>query len=629
MTSPTITTLPQDERAVLERILPGYEVFAELGRGSYGIVLAGRHRQLGRDVAIKQLPLGHANSDVVRARFRAEAQVLASISHPHVVPIYDYVEDESVCVLVMEFLDGGTVWRRFVDQGFNLPTSCAIALVACSGLEGAHRLGVLHRDMKPENMLFGLDGSLKVADFGIAKVLTAGDTLATPEGELLGTPAYMAPEQASGADMGPATDVYAAGVMLYEMLSGQLPYPEDGGALAIVLRHLNDPPVPIAQVAPHVPPEVADVVMRALSRSPEDRFASAEEFGVAIAGAAADTWGSKWLDGLSVGIREPGPILDSAHRGGASTVSLGDMNAVHPVVDLHQAGAPAGLVLDNLMPLRRAPVRVPPFPRMLTWAAVALSALAIVLGLLGIGSSTPRPDLPRGTVLVGGTDPAAGQVRLDLDKTIRVVVNGALPHVGTPTSVSLALKLGGVTLVHSTATGYRRTTTGFAAKLDASAGRYIVGGKVDASLAITGPQGTVREEFPVRTTRTPFGTLFGAAGILLLMIVIAYGESLLRGLRRGRRRKNRDALIGTTVVGAISGVVFALWGWMVGVSVPTFPGLLVPVVLGAAAGLVAALAAQRVGDRARAKRQANRLVLVAKRRPAPPQPEPEPLGADA
>lgn len=628
MTGPTITESVTEERMVLERILPGYEVFAELGRGSYGIVLAGRHRQLGRDVAIKQLPLGHASSDAVRARFRAEAQVLAAISHPHVVPIYDYVEDGDACVLVMERLDGGTVWRRFVDQGFNLPTSCAVALVACSGLEGAHRLGVLHRDMKPENMLFGLDGALKVADFGIAKVLTAGDTLATPEGELLGTPAYMAPEQASGANIGPATDVYAAGVMLYEMLSGQLPYPEEGGALAIVLRHLNEPPVPIARVAPHVPEKIADVVMRALSRSPEDRFASAEEFGVAIAGAAADSWGSKWLDGLSVGVREPGPILDSAHRGGATTLPLGDMSAIRPAVDLHQAGAPAGLVLDDLMPLRRAPVRIPPFPRMLTWASVGLTAVAIVLGLLGIGSSTPHPTLPRGTVLVGGKDPAAGPVHLDLDKTIRVVVNGTA-QVGTPTSVSLGLNLGSVTLVHATSTGSSRTTTSFVATLDASAGRYIVGGTVDASLAITGTSGTVHDDFAVRTTRTPFGTLLGAASILLLMVVIAYAESLLRGLRRGRRRQNRDALIGTTIVGAIGGVLFALWGWMIGSSVPTFPGLLVPVVLGAAAGLVGALAAERVGNRARAKRQSNRLVLVAKRRPGPPQPQPEPPGTAA
>ncbi|MDA8310212.1 MAG: serine/threonine-protein kinase [Actinomycetota bacterium] len=626
----TVLPPPDPVLASVERALPGYDVFTELGRGAYGVVLAGRHRQLGRDVAIKQLTVGQANSEAVRARFRAEAQVLASIAHPHVVPIYDYVEREDVCLLVMERLNGGTLWRRFVDQGFTQPTSCAVALVACSGLHGAHRLGVLHRDMKPENMLFGADGSLKVADFGIAKVLSADDTLATPEGELLGTPAYMAPEQASGADIGPATDVYAAGVMLYEMLSGQLPYPEDGGALAIVLRHLNEPPTPLSEVAPAVPVGLAAVVMRALARSPEERFATAEEFGVAIASAAAGEWGSRWLDGLTVGLREPGPILDSARHGGPGARPSADATTVRPAVDLHQAGAPAGVVLDDLMPLRRAPVAVPPFPRRLTWAAVALAVVTVALGLLGVGSSSPSPALARGAVLVAGKDPAEGAVSLDLDRTIRVLVHGVPARTGVPMSASLDLSLGGVVLVHSTTSGFTRSATGFAATLDASAGRYVVGGALDASLAIAGPRGTVRDDFAVRAARSPFGTLLGAASIVLLLVVAAYAESLLRGLRRGRRRESREATVGTTVVGALSGVVVSLWGWMAGVSVPAFPGLLVPVALGAAAGLVAALAARRVGDRARARRQANRLVLVAKRRPAPPAPpapDPEPIGA--
>lgn len=616
-----------DPGRLLEGVLPGYEVFAELGRGAYGVVFAGRHRQLDREVAIKQLLLGHANNEAARARFRAEAQVLAAITHPHVVPVYDYVENEDLCVLVMERLNGGTVWQRFVEQGFSLPTSCAVALVACSGLRGAHDRGVLHRDMKPENMLFGSDGNLKVTDFGLAKVLSADDTLATPEGELLGTPAYMAPEQATGAQIGPATDVYAAGVMLYEMLSGQLPYPEEGGPLAIVLRHLNEEPAPLAQVAPHVPKVLADTVMHALSRSPEDRFGSAEEFGVAIAGAAATAWGSRWLDGLTVSLREPGAILDTAHQGDAGRAPRGPASTVRPAVDLHLPGAPGGLVVDDMMPLRRAPVEVPAFPTRLAWAAGVLGVLALVFGLLGIGSSTPHAALPRGAVTVAGKDPAPGTVDLDLGKTIRVVVHGTPAATGVPSSATLDLSLGGVSVVHSTASTVT-TATGVTATLDASAGRYVVGGELDASLALTGPRGTTTDDFRVRTSRTPFGTLVGVACILLLLVVAAYAESLLRGLRRGRRHETREAVAGTTVVGAVGGLAFALWGWMFGISVPTFPGLLVPVGVGALAGLAAALSARRVGARARAKRQANRLVLVARRRAASPsQPRPVSVGA--
>ena len=159
-----------------------------------------------------------------------------------------------------------------------------------------------------------------MTDFGIARVLGEDDTLATRDGELLGTPAYMAPEQASGVDLGPTTDVYAAGVMLYELLSGRLPYPEEGGSLAIVLRHINEDAVPLTEVAPGVPAHVADVVMRALARDPGDRFESAEAFGVAIGQAASASWGGGWLERSGIALREPGPILASAQHAPAMDV---------------------------------------------------------------------------------------------------------------------------------------------------------------------------------------------------------------------------------------------------------------------------------------------------------------------
>src|SRR5579862_2932364 len=139
--------------SILQTALPGYEIGAELGRGAFGVVLAARHRQLGREVAVKYLSPGLVRDQVVRARFLAEARVLASIEHPHIVPVFDYVEYGESCILVMERLGGGTVWRRFVDRGLDQRTACAIAMVTCSGLHSAHIHGVLHRDMKPENIL--------------------------------------------------------------------------------------------------------------------------------------------------------------------------------------------------------------------------------------------------------------------------------------------------------------------------------------------------------------------------------------------------------------------------------------------------------------------------------------------
>ena len=387
--------------STLGAALPGYEIGAELGRGAFGVVVAGRHRQLGREVAIKQLAPGLVSDDAVRSRFLAEAQVLASIDHPHIVPVYDYVEHDDACILVMERLAGGTVWRRFVDRGFDQRTACAIALVVCSGLSSAHQHGVLHRDMKPENVLFGEDRVLKVTDFGIARVLGDDDTLATRAGELLGTPAYMAPEQASGADLGPTTDVYAAGVMLYELLSGRLPYSEEGGSLAIVMRHMNEDPAPLADVAPGVPPRVADVVMQALARHPGDRFETAEVFGVAIGQAASASWGAGWMDRSGITLREPGPILTSvqsaptvAATAGASRTGEG---VVRPVIDLHAEGAAGtGLVLSDLMPLRRAPVAVPEFPTRLAWAAALVAVVAVIFGLARSRLLEPDPSTRSG-----------------------------------------------------------------------------------------------------------------------------------------------------------------------------------------------------------------------------------------
>jgi serine/threonine-protein kinase len=635
-----MSTVHQQRSAVasesnLSEALPGYEIGAELGRGAFGVVLAGRHRQLGREVAIKQLAPGLVSNDTVRSRFLVEAQILASINHPHIVPVYDYVEHDDACILVMERLAGGTVWGRFVHRGFDQRSACAVAMVACSGLSGAHQHGILHRDMKPENILFGDDNVLKVTDFGIARVLGEDDALATRGGEILGTPAYMAPEQASGADLGPATDVYAVGVMLYELLSGRLPYPEEGGSLATVLRHINEDPTALTDVAPEVPASLADVVMHALTRDPADRFESAEAFGVAIGQAASASWGAGWMDHLGVALREPGPILSSA-QSGSGTATANEANpdqwgVVRPLIDLHVGGAAeTGLVLNDLMPLRQTPVEVPAFPTRLAWAAVLVGVIALVLGLLGIGSSNPTPILGAGSVTVAGHDPTAkGRVPIDLNNQIPIVVRHLPASVGTPLTAQLVLSLGGVNVVRSTSVPFVHGAAGWRTVVDASAGRYIVGGKLSGALKLTGRQGTVTDDFGVQAARSPFGTFVGVLGLVLLLIVVAYAESLLRGLRRGRRRQNRAAVVGLVVVGAFGGLTATLWGWMLGIAGPTLVSLVVPMAVGAVAGLLAGLAARQVGNRARAQRQSKRLVMVARRRTTMIPAVSSPDGADS
>jgi hypothetical protein len=346
--------------------LPSYEIGSELGRGACGVVLAGQHRQLGRLVAIKQLPRAFGADPAVRARFLAEARVLATLDHPHVVAIYDFVDQEGLCLLVMERLTGGTVWTRFHAGGFTPDVSCAILLAVCAGLHHAHQHGILHRDVKPENLMFSGTGALKVTDLGIAKVIGGSSTLATRHGEILGTPAYIAPEQAQGYELTPATDVYAAGTLLYELLAGRLPFPADTDPATLLYRHVHEAPPPLIETAHAIPIDLAEVTDRAISKSPADRYQSAEAFGVAIAECAAKAWGRGWLARTNVPVSASGPILTAAlgealpgeRTGGATAVE-----SAQPTNSLQEPVAGNFLPIQMLHPELRtddAPGEAPP-----------------------------------------------------------------------------------------------------------------------------------------------------------------------------------------------------------------------------------------------------------------------------
>ena len=302
------------DRELLSGALPAYDIGEELGQGGMGVVVSGQHRQLGRRVAIKQLPEAFAADPAVRRRFTAEAQVLASLDHPHVVPVYDFVEREGICLLVMELLPGGTLRSRVAAGGCTAPYAVAVSLACLSGLSAAHRRGILHRDVKPENMLFAASGVLKVTDFGIAKVIGGPGTVLTRVGDVVGTPAYIAPEQVRGGKLSPATDVYALATMLYELLAGVFPFSTEteGDELALLFKHAYEKPVPLRDVAPGIPDPVAAVVMRGLATEPADRFETAEAFGVALAEAATQAWGPGWLAAEQVPIMDAGPMIGAA-----------------------------------------------------------------------------------------------------------------------------------------------------------------------------------------------------------------------------------------------------------------------------------------------------------------------------
>jgi serine/threonine protein kinase len=324
------------EQERIAAALPGYEIGRELGRGGFGLVLSARHRALGREVAIKQLPRAFAADSILRERFGREARLLARFDHHHIVRIYDYVEADGLSLVVMEVLSGGTLWERQID-GVSMPEACALMLAAASGLQAAHEAGVLHRDVKPHNLIFSKNGVLKVTDFGLATPGTdfTKATRLTRDGEVLGTPAYMAPEQVLGHTIGPAADVYSMGMVLFELLAGRLPFEASTNPLDVARSHVDDEPMALRDVAPDTPPAVGDVVMSALARRPEDRIATAKQFSEELRRAATLAWGRSSLSSPGTAeFRRPKGSSKPAYAVAVRASDRGPVGSPGPVDDL-------------------------------------------------------------------------------------------------------------------------------------------------------------------------------------------------------------------------------------------------------------------------------------------------------
>ncbi|WP_232295428.1 serine/threonine-protein kinase [Parafrankia sp. EUN1f] len=239
------------DRERVASALPGYQLGDLLGSGAFGAVLAAQHRRMDRPVAVKVMSA--AGEDGLPDRFATEARVLAGLDHPHIVRVHDYLEVDDLCLIVMERVGGGTLTRR--RAGMSAETACAIGLAVAAALEHAHGKGVLHRDIKADNILFDDAGLVKVADFGIAKIF---DGSAAAASMIAGTPMYMAPEVISAGRLGPATDLYAIGVVLYQVLARRPPFDPSLPLPALWQQHLTAAPPPLQGV----PEPVAEVVLR-------------------------------------------------------------------------------------------------------------------------------------------------------------------------------------------------------------------------------------------------------------------------------------------------------------------------------------------------------------------------------
>ena len=330
-----------------------YRIVRKLGMGGMANVYLAEDEVLGRRVAIKILNDRHAGDDQFVERFRREAKNAASLSHPNIVSIYDRGEAEGTYYIAMEYLDGRSLKELIVARGpapIHLAVDYARQILAA--LRFAHRHGIVHRDIKPHNVLVDGEGRLKVTDFGIAR---AGASQMTEAGSIIGTAQYLSPEQAKGASVDQTSDLYSVGVVLYELLTGVVPFSGDT-PVEIAMKHLSTVPEPPSAKRADVPRDLDMVVMRALAKDPSERYQSAEEMDADL---RRDQPRRRDLPGHR-GSGDGDHLAPSGGGDGDHVARATPTCAVCPtgcVLRLRRAAAPRDLALDRRVAVRHGRAR--------------------------------------------------------------------------------------------------------------------------------------------------------------------------------------------------------------------------------------------------------------------------------
>jgi serine/threonine-protein kinase len=300
---PPVTSITTPPRIEGEHYIGKYRVKRELGRGGMGAVYLAEQPGLGREVAIKELI--PSADPVSLKRFLQEAQVMARASHPNLVQVHDMELEGATNYLVLEFVRGRSL-RDWMNDGNPIPPPQVFAVMhgVLQALDYAHRHAIVHRDMKPENVLISDEGMVKVADFGIARLMddTSVGGTATKTGTTVGTPQYMSPEQVSSSKVDGRSDLYSAGIMFYELVTGRPPFTasEADGPFTLMAKHVQAPPKPPSVFQPGLNPELEEIILKALAKRPEDRFQTGQEFDTAMC-TVADQMCPGWRQSLEPG----------------------------------------------------------------------------------------------------------------------------------------------------------------------------------------------------------------------------------------------------------------------------------------------------------------------------------------
>lgn len=395
--------------ALIGSSLGQYQVMEMLGKGGMATVYKATQTTINRTVAIKVLPRALMHDDTFMQRFRREAEVVATLEHFHILPMYDYGEYDGMPYIVMRYLEGGSLQERVREGPLAWDQVLHVLSQVADALDYAHSHGVIHRDIKPSNIMLDAQGNAYLTDFGIAKV-SEGTAQLTGSG-IVGTPAYMAPEQSNPGPPTPAMDIYALGATLFEMITGQVPFVADT-PIAQILMHIQNPVPSLRDYNPDIPEEVDRVLQCAMAKAPEERYQTAGELAEALEMATKAAGGWSWSP----------------------------ETMIHPVQTLRAAVSPrANVATGGISSGAARQARAKPKPGgMLLWAGVGGAALVIVIGLVVVIGLLGRS---LGSSQAAVTEIATPQAEVsqlpDSATTVLSPTSEAAPMVDEPTPTSL------------------------------------------------------------------------------------------------------------------------------------------------------------------------------------------------
>ncbi len=353
--------------------ITGYDILAEVGRGNMGVIFKARQHKLNRIVALKMILAGRHADELSRHRFETEAEAVARLQHPNIVQVYDIGEHEEQPYLVMEFVDGGSLDRRLRGRMLSPKAAAQLIMQLAKAIHAAHDAGIIHRDLKPGNILLTSKGVPKITDFGLAKKLDA-DTSATASGTILGTPSYMAPEQARSNKLPTtaATDVYGLGAILYELLTGRPPFKEET-FLDTMLQVVSSMPRSPRELNENVPAGLEAICMKCLAKDPTDRYMTARQLADALA---------HFLTATSSASGQSGKLLDQPLKltGSGSNVEIDAPEAEDDVIDLAPSSGSSIVYRDE--PTLGALLRQQPVTAALTGLCLMLVGLTLSAAIM-------------------------------------------------------------------------------------------------------------------------------------------------------------------------------------------------------------------------------------------------------